>query len=401
MDSFWVQQDSLNSNDLRLCRDIAGIKHSLKGAVQLSLGIPFNDLSRAVNLHRFEINDAVTRVLDSGWFVLGPEHDALENELAEFVGVKHAINVGNGTDALELGLAGLGVGSDDLVLTVANAGGYTSTAALLLGAEPVYVDVDPETLLMSVDTFEAALARLEDKPKVVVVTHLYGALAPVEEIIRVAHSRGIMVLEDCAQSLGASVNGKQGGSFADIATTSFYPTKNLGALGDGGAVFTNSDELANSVRSMRQYGWGSKYSIEYSHGRNTRLDELQAAILRVKLPHLNSQNERRRVIHSSYETAEHEGARVLNRSDKSFIGHLAVIVANDRERARMLFESAGVKTDVHYPIPDHKQQFPEFSPRQMPLEVTEWATQHVFSVPLFPELTDDEVETITKVIGLI
>lgn len=373
----------------------------LKGESRLSKSIPFNDLSRSVVALRTEIGAAIARVLESGWFVMGPEHNALEAELAAYVGVKHAINVGNGTDALELGLAALGVGQGDGVLTVANAGAYTSTAALLLGAEPVYVDVDPETLLMSVSTFEEALAQLAEKPKAVVVTHLYGALAPVEEIVRVAHSHGIRVLEDCAQSLGASVNGRQGGSFADIATTSFYPTKNLGALGDGGALFTDSDELAQSVRWMRQYGWASKYSIEHPHGRNSRLDEMQAAILRVKLPHLDAQNERRRVIHSSYETAAHEGVLVLNRSQESFIGHLAVIVTENRDEACARVEAAGVKTDVHYPIPDHRQKFPDFTPRPMPLEVTEWASQAIFSVPLFPELTDEEVAVVTQAIGSI
>lgn len=367
----------------------------------LNARVPFNDLGRGTAILREEINAAVTRVLDSGWFVMGPEHEALERELAEFIGVNHVINVANGTDALELGLAALGVGTGDLVMTVANAGAYTTTAALLLGAEPVYVDVDPQTLLMSGATFEAALSRLDIEPKAVVVTHLYGALAPIEEIVRAAHARGIPVLEDCAQSLGATMNGKRGGSFADIATTSFYPTKNLGALGDGGAAFTNSDELAESLRSMRQYGWASKYSIEHGHGRNSRLDEIQAAILRVKLPYLDRDNDRRRAIHSSYETAEHVSARVLNRSNESFIGHLAVVVAENRPEARATMEEAGVKTELHYPISDHRQKFPTFTPRPMSLEVTEWASEHVFSVPLFPQLTDDEVRTVTQAIAAI
>lgn len=363
--------------------------------------IPFNDLKRATDLGRRDIQNAITRVLNSGWYILGPEHDALETELAEFIGVKHAINVANGTDALELGLAALGVESGDFVLTVANAGGYSSTAALLLGAEPVFVDVDPGTLLMSVETFEAALKCLPEKPKAVVVTHLYGALAPIADIARVAHSHGILVLEDCAQSLGASINGKLSGSLADVSTTSFYPTKNLGALGDGGAVFTNSDEFAESVKSMRQYGWVSKYSIEHRHGRNSRLDEMQAAILRVKLPLLNSQNERRRAIHKCYESVGHDGARVLNRASESFVAHLGVVVASKRKQARAHLDASGVKTDVHYPIPDHRQKFPDFTPRIMPLEVTEWASERVLSVPLFPELTDAEVAAISRAIETV
>lgn len=363
--------------------------------------VPFNDLSRSTKKDRGLIDGALARVLDSGWFILGPENEALEHELAQFVGTKHAINVGNGTDALELGLAALGVEQGDLVLTVANAGAYTTTATLLLGAEPVYVDIDPDTLLMSASTLENALSNLPKAPKAIVVTHLYGALAPMEEILTVARQHKIAVLEDCAQSLGATLQGKQGGSFGDIATTSFYPTKNLGALGDGGAVFTSDDNLASSVRRMRQYGWASKYSIEHRHGKNSRLDEMQAAILRAKLPQLDGQNERRRDIHSSYVTAEHDGVRVLNRSDESFIGHLAVVVAEDRDAARAHVEAAGVKTDIHYPIPDHKQKFPEFTPRPMPLEVTEWAAQSIFSVPLFPELTEQEVSVVTEAIGSI
>lgn len=360
--------------------------------------VPFNDLSRAVHQNRELLDGAINRVLDSGWFVLGPENEALESEIAEFVGSAHAVNVGNGTDALELGLAALGVGQGDTVLTVANAGAYTSTAVLLLGAEPVYVDIDPSTFLMSGATLENALAVVGEKPKVVVVTHLYGALAPMEEILNVARRHGILVLEDCAQSLGARNGARQAGNFGDIATTSFYPTKNLGALGDGGAIFTNNDELARSVRQMRQYGWTSKYHIEHRHGKNSRLDEIQAAILRSKLLQLDAQNERRREIHSQYESASHDGVRMLNTSHETFIGHLAVVVADNRDSVRKSVESAGVKTDIHYPIADYRQNFPGFIPRPMPLDATEWATASIFSVPLFPELTSEEIRIVTSAI---
>lgn len=361
--------------------------------------VPFNDLARGTQQLRAEIDAAIARVISSGWFVLGPEHDALETELANYVGVKHAINVGNGTDALELALAAVGVKAGSTVLTVANAGAYTTTATLLLGALPVYCDVDPDTLLMSVDTVKTALAQLPEKPQALVVTHLYGALAPVAEIVELAHEHGISVVEDCAQSLGASLAGKRGGSFADVSTTSFYPTKNLGALGDGGAVFTNNTDLAEKVRRMRQYGWGSKYSIEYAHGKNSRLDEIQAAILRVKLPLLDAQNERRRQIHSQYETADHAGIRVLNRANEAFIGHLAVVVADNREIVRSSLDSAGIKTDVHYPIPDHKQHYPDFVPTTTALPVTEWASASIFSVPLFPELEQSEIAQVMEALA--
>ena len=363
------------------------------------LSVPFNDLGRGTKEVRNQLDDAISRVVSSGWFVLGPEHDALESELSEYIGVKHTINVGNGTDALELALAAVGVTAGSQVVTVANAGAYTSTATLLLGAEPVYCDVDPTTLLMSVETLETTLASLAEKPQAIVVTHLYGALAPITELVAVARKHNIAIIEDCAQSLGATVDGRRGGSFADISTTSFYPTKNLGALGDGGAVFTNNDELADKVRRMRQYGWASKYSIEYSHGKNSRLDEIQAAILRVKLPLLDAQNERRRNIHSQYESAAHEGIALVNSATESFIGHLAVVVSDNRDAARASVEAAGVKTDVHYPIPDHHQKFPDFVPREAPLPVTEWASASIFTVPLFPELEEREVKVVTEALS--
>lgn len=365
----------------------------------MSISIPFNDLTRGTAKLRPQIDEAISRVVSSGWFVLGPEHDALESELADFVGTKHAINVGNGTDALELGLAALDVQAGDYVVTVANAGAYATTAIRLLGAFPLYADVDEKTLLMSRLTLETVLKLAPEKPKAIVVTHLYGALAPISEICEVAAEHRIPVLEDCAQSLGAQSSAGMGGSLADIATTSFYPTKNLGALGDGGAVFTNNDDRADSVRRMRQYGWHSKYNIRYSHGRNSRLDEMQAAILRAKLPLLQISNERRRQIHTVYESANPSSAHFVNHSNPSFIAHLAVLASSNREELRSKLSEAGIATDVHYPIPDHKQGFPDFTPLQTPLEVTEWASSSVFSIPMFPELRDQEVEHIKSALG--
>lgn len=361
---------------------------------------PFNDLGRGTQKIRSEINSAVARVLDSGWFVLGPEHDALESELAAYVGVKHAINVASGTDALELALAAVGVERGDYVVTVANAGAYTTTALLLLDAIPVYSDVDLATQLMSVEKLREVLEICPEKPKAVVVTHLYGALAPIREIVEFAHSKGIAVIEDCAQSLGAELTTGRGGSFGDISTTSFYPTKNLGALGDGGAVFTNHDEYASSVRRMRQYGWESKYSIGFAHGKNSRLDEMQAAILRVKLPLLDEMNEKRRVIHRQYESVITESGCMVNSAQSdAFIGHLAVMTTPERDHARRHFDAFGIMTEIHYPIPDHHQKIPNFVPILASLENTVALSTQVLSIPLFPELSNEEVERILEAIG--
>ena len=357
------------------------------------VSVPFNDLSRTPPELRAQISGAIDAVVSSGWYVMGPQHDALQAELADYAGVGHAVLVGNGTDALELALAAVGVVPGDSVLTVANAGAYTSVAARLLGAEPVFADVDPATLLMSRATFEEAVDRLPRPPRAVVVTHLYGALAPIESIVGSAHRRGIAVVEDCAQSFGATVDGRMGGSFGDAATVSFYPTKNLGALGDGGAVITDRDDVAEAVRRMRQYGWIGKYDIGVPHGRNSRMDEMQAAILRVKLPHLDRWNERRREIHRVYERVENPAFSLLNRASESFIAHLGVIRTSDRASVQRSLSASGVGSDVHYPIPDHLQRYPGAYDGPT-LAVTEAAAGQVLSVPIFPEMRDDEVDRV-------
>jgi dTDP-4-amino-4,6-dideoxygalactose transaminase len=361
--------------------------------------IPFNDLSRFAPEVRTRIDAAIARVLSSGWFVLGPEHDAFEAELAAFLGVENAVLVANGTDALELAFAAVGVTAGDPIVTVANAGGYSSIAARLIGAEPIYVDVDPLTLQATPDAVRSAIEQAATPPRAIVVTHLYGGMAPVAEIVAVAREHGIPVIEDVAQALGATRDGRRAGTFGDIATTSFYPTKNLGALGDGGAVVTSDPELAATVRRMRQYGWEGKYNIAHPRGRNSRLDELQAAILRERLPQLDAWNQRRRDIHLRYEAAVSANARLVNTADESFIGHLAVLEVDDRDGVRERLLEDGIKTDVHYPIPDHQQPLIAQERPRPALPVTERAAGRILSLPLFPELRDDEIDRICAALG--
>jgi dTDP-3-amino-2,3,6-trideoxy-4-keto-D-glucose/dTDP-3-amino-3,4,6-trideoxy-alpha-D-glucose/dTDP-2,6-dideoxy-D-kanosamine transaminase len=361
--------------------------------------IPMNDLARGTRAMRTEIDRAVARVLDSGYFVLGPENAALEDELAAYVGVAGSVLVGNGTDALQLALAAVGVTSGDAVMTVANAGGYTSTAARALDARLVYVDIEPSDHLMSVRTLEAALASAGTAPRALVVTHLFGAAVDVAPVVELAHARGIAVVEDCAQALGTTIDGRKVGSFGDIATTSFYPTKNLGAIGDAGALFGSDAGMLERARRLRQYGWESKYRATVPGGMNSRMDELQAAIVRVKLPHLDSWNARRRAIHSRYEAAAAAGAaRFVTHAVDGFAGHLAVLEVSERERARATLRSAGVGTDVHYPIPDHRQPLASGMPT-VDLPVTDHAADHILSVPLFPELSADEIDRVEIALG--
>ena len=354
--------------------------------------VPFNDLSRALANDREQLVAAASAVIDSGWVIRGPQHSLFEEELAGYVGVRHAIGVSSGTDALQLAItASMPIGRSTVV-TAANAGGYTTTATLAAGFSPVFADVDPATLCLDAST----VARvLDDSVGVVVVTHLYGRVTDIGAIVRLCHDRGIRVLEDCAESIGARAGDRLGGSLGDIAAFSFYPTKNLGAVGDGGAVCTDDPELAARVRSLSQYGWGRKYHVESVGGRNSRLDEIQAAFLRTRLAGVEAGNRRRREIIRRYETAAAGGAIVVLPVDDTHAGHLAVALAEPGTRDAVLerLRDAGIATDVHFPVPDHRQPaWRALGGASLP--VTEDACARVFSLPCFPELTDSEVEWV-------
>lgn len=357
-----------------------------------------NDLHRHTQPLQDKLSAAIGRVLQSGWFVLGPEVSAFEQEFAAYCGTAHCVSLANGTDALELALRALNIGPGKNVLTVANAGMYSSVGILATGASPLYADISSETLLLDV----AAVARVLETQRIdaVIVTHLYGLLADIEEIVRLAHARGIPVIEDCAQAHGAQRQGKKAGAFGDIACFSFYPTKNLGALGDGGAIATSRQDLADRVRQFRQYGWGSKYSVTLAGGRNSRLDEMQAAILRVKLPFLDQWNARRREIAARYSkglTNPKVAAQKVYGSE--YVAHLYVIRTAERERLKQHLAAANIPCDVHYPIPDYAQT----AYRQMfsgtKLSNTEEACAEVLTLPCFPEMTDEEVDTIVNCVN--
>jgi dTDP-4-amino-4,6-dideoxygalactose transaminase len=337
----------------------------------------------------------IESVLNSHWYILGNEVNKFEEEFATYVGVKNCISVANGSDALELALRGLGVQSKDRVVAVANAGFYGSTAIHAVGATPLYIDIDPVSLAMCTK----ALAQvISEKPAVIIVTHLYGQLANIEDIVDIASAAGIPVLEDCAQSHGASRNGKQAGSFGTIACFSFYPTKNLGALGDGGAVATNDSELATKIRQLRQYGWSQKYKVAIPGGRNSRLDEMQAAILRVKLPHLDNWNAQRRSIAKRYNDAfAGLDLQLPSSVEEDYVGHLYVVRVKERARFIAALKEKMIHTDVHYPIADHHQ--PAYAAESpLSLRQTELACETVVSLPCFPGLSDEEVNRVIEAV---
>ncbi|HEY4809759.1 MAG TPA: DegT/DnrJ/EryC1/StrS family aminotransferase [Solirubrobacteraceae bacterium] len=353
------------------------------------LAIPVNDLCRGLN-DDDELAAAVGRVTRSGWYLLGEETAAFESELADYLGVSHAVAVANGSDALELAFSALGGGPGQEIVTVANAGGYGMLAARRRGMRVRFADVEDRDLLASPRTIEKALTP---RTSMVLVTHLYGKMAPITSICDLCHSKGIAVVEDCAQAAGAHIDGRYAGSVGDAGAFSFYPTKNLGAIGDGGAVVTSDEEIAARVRRLRQYGWGEKYRVEEDGGRNSRLDELQAAVLRVRLPRLDERNQRRRAIARSYASAlSLSPVGIAQEGGTDYVAHLAVIRASQRAPFAQGLDARGVSTAIHYPIADHRQTI--IGAPMVSLPVTEAACGEVLTLPCFPELEDEEIEAV-------
>ena len=330
--------------------------------------------------------------------MLGPEVRAFEEEFADYCGAAHCVTLANGTDALELALRALDIGHGKTVLTVANAGMYSTLSILATGATPVYVDILPDTFLMNV----ADLQRTLDLQKVdaVIVTHLFGLLADIPEITRLAHARGIPVIEDCAQAQGAMLHGRKAGVFGDIGCFSFYPTKNLGALGDGGAIVTNRADLAERVIRLRQYGWSSKYHVDIAGGRNSRMDEIQAAVLRVMLPMLDQWNERRREIASRYtEKILTPSVVTLTTHAQEYVAHLYVIRTKKRDSLKQYLAEAGIPSDIHYPVPDFAQVSCRHLFEGVDKPATSRACAEVLTLPCFPEMSDFEIDMVIDCIN--
>ncbi|WP_235844587.1 DegT/DnrJ/EryC1/StrS family aminotransferase [Cupriavidus agavae] len=339
----------------------------------------------------------VARVIDSHWYILGRETAGFESEFAEYLQIGHCIGVANGTDALELALRALDVMQGDEVVICANAGFYANTALRLIGARAQYVDIDPATLTMSVDGLRVALESC--RPKAVVVTHLYGQMADIEALTQIANAAGVPVIEDCAQSHGARRNGQQAGTVGTIGTFSFYPTKNLGALGDGGAIVCGDEALAQRVRQLRQYGWATKYHVAADGGCNSRLDEIQAAILRAKLPHLDAWNSQRRSIAQRYNQAfANLPVCCPVSTGDDYVAHLYVLRMKNRDAFRQFLGAHGIATDIHYPVPDHRQAVVENEHGQWELPHTESACTEVVTLPCFPGLPDADVARVIEAV---
>ena len=357
--------------------------------------IPVNSLSRHVEPLKKALATAAAEVVGSGYYVLGPNVGAFEAAFAAYCGVDHCISVANGTDALELSLRALDVASGDRVAVVANAAMYGTSAVLACGAEPVFIDICADSATMDPALLEAAL--MEGGIKAVIVTHLYGQLAQVEKIAALCKAHNTGLVEDCAQAHGARNENGLAGSFGDIASFSFYPTKNLGALGDGGAVVTRRIDLAERVRMLRQYGWTKKYTNGISGGRNSRLDEIQASMLLLMLPYLDQWNRNRRAVAERYASGiRNPKIQVNSSAGQTYVAHLYVIRTESRSALQQHLADNGIQTDVHYPIPDHRQPCHGGRFTHVDLPSTEQDCANVLTLPCFPELTESEITRVIE-----
>lgn len=363
--------------------------------------IPINDTARIFNRYRELIESTLLKTAQSGFWLLGERTKIFSESFASYCHSRYCLPLANGTDALELSLRVL-IDPNEIqeseIITVANAGGYTSTACRLLGLTPVYADVDEQTQLIDLDSLANCLSN---RVKAVVLTHLYGNTIDVNKVRKILEDRGysnIKIIEDCAQAHGASFDGQKVGSFGDIATFSFYPTKNLGAFGDAGALLTSNEDFYLKAKELSQYGWSSRYHIRRAYGRNSRIDEVQAGILSVLLPYLDGHNQQRKEIYKRYQSASRRMNPLKSHCPESFVAHLAVFRTDNRKDFIDFMATRAIQVGIHYPILDSEQEAWQKMPFRIDPEKGLWlskrATSEIVTLPCFPYMNDEEVSYI-------
>lgn len=357
--------------------------------------VSFVDLVRQHHSISDEVNQAISRVTDTGSFIVGEELKDFEREFASYIGVKYGIGVGSGTDALRIALEALGIGKGDEVITVSHTFIATVYSIIQTGATPVLVDVEPTTYTINPKLIEKAITP---RTKAIIPVHLYGQPADMDSIMEIAKRHNLRVVEDVAQAHGAEFAGVRVGAFGDIGCFSFYPAKNLGAYGDGGMIVTNDEAVAEKVRMLREYGQKAKYYHEII-GYNSRLDTLQAAILRVKLKYLDSWNEARRTNAKLYGELLSDMSDLINLpvtlDGRRHVFHLYVVRTKQRAALRDFLSQNQISTGIHYPIPVHKQKaYIDLIKDKNELPVTEDISGKILSLPMFPELTQDEIQFV-------
>ena len=360
--------------------------------------IPQTDPRASYIAQQPAIDRAISGVLEGGSYILGREVGSFERAFADFVGVSHAVGCASGTDAIELALRACNIGAGDLVFTVSHTAVATVAAVERVGAMAVLVDVEPGTYTMSPHELSRALQKpYAGRPAAVLPVHLYGQPAELSTLCDLARANGLYLIEDCAQSHGAVYRGRPTGSFGDIGCFSFYPTKNLGAFGDGGMAVTKDPALAAALREIREYGWRERYVSAYV-GINSRLDSIQAAILGVKLGSLVADNARRRTIAHRYDLGLSKLPLMLpkRRAEATHVFHQYVIGLTERDRLRNWLHAAGIGTGIHYPVPVHLQ--PAYRGRLAAgpsgLSVTERAARQILSLPMYPQLSEEMIDCI-------
>lgn len=364
----------------------------------MTISVPFVDLTLSYRQQQEAIDAAVSRVLSNGWFILGEEVRRFEAGFATYLDVDHVLGVASGTDALLLALRALAVGPGDEVITVAHTAVATVAAIELSGAKPVFVDVDPTTYTLDPALLDAALTP---QTRAIIPVHLYGQAVDLQPILTFAHNHNLALIEDCAQAHGAAYQGQKVGIWGDAAAFSFYPTKNLGGIGDGGAVVTNRSDVAERLRLLRQYGWRERYISDIA-GYNSRLDELQAAVLRVRLHRLDADNQARQAAAAQYQIQLAGLPLILPQigAAESHVYHLFVIQVNERDALREYLQAKGIGTAIHYPVPVHRQpayQRLGYQPGSLP--VTERLAGQILSLPMFPGISGGQVTAVCQAIS--
>lgn len=359
--------------------------------------IPLLDLVAQYNTIKADIDTAIQEVLNSAKFILGPNEKAFEQEAADYLGVKHAVGVASGTDALVIALRALGIGKGDEVIVPAYSFFATAGTVLTVGATPVFVDIDPQTYLIDTEKITQAIT---ERTRALLPVHLYGQAADMDEIKAIATRHALKVVEDNAQAFGATYKGVHTGALGDLGCLSFFPSKNLGAYGDAGMVTTDDAALAERVTMLRTHGWKKKYFPEML-GYNSRLDELQAAILRVKLKHVDAWNARRREIVEVYNA--HLGAAGIliptAAADRTHVYHLYIIRVKNREVLKESLKERGIASEIYYPQPLHlAAPCRELGWQEGSLPVAEQASRETLALPLYPEMTDEQIEAVIKAV---
>lgn len=354
--------------------------------------IPFVNLSAQYEKQKPAIDAAISQVVSSGVYINGPHVGEFEKKFAEYIGIPHAIGVASGTDAIRLSLIALGIMPGDEVVTVSHTAVATISAITQTGASPVLVDILPGEFTMNPLELQKAITS---KTKAVIAVHLYGAPCELDAIIRIASQRGIPVIEDCCQSHGAKFKSNRVGSFGITGAFSFYPTKNLGAFGDGGMITTSSSSLASKLRQLREYGWKQRF-ISETEGVNSRLDELQAAILSVKIERLDEDNAKREKLATRYSELLRDLPLELpkTRENTSHVFHLFVIRTKNRNALQRYLFDRGIQTAIHYPVPVHLQPAYRGRIRTLDMSNTEHVCDEILSLPMHAELTESDIETV-------